>query len=63
MIFRAESEKAGRAMMNNDPAVQKGVMRATLFPFRVALMEHREDAQARFSLSTLSAFSKFTKES
>jgi uncharacterized protein YciI len=38
-IFRAESEEAAREIMNNDPAVKKGVMRATLFPFRVALME------------------------
>ena len=37
-IFRAESEEAAREFMNNDPAVKKGVMRATLFPFRVALM-------------------------
>ena len=38
-ILRAESEEAARDIMNNDPAVKKGVMRATLFPFRVALME------------------------
>ena len=38
-IFRAESEEAAREIMNNDPAVKKGVMRAALFPFRVALME------------------------
>ena len=39
VIFRAESDEAAREIMNNDPAVKKGVMRATLFPFRVALME------------------------
>jgi uncharacterized protein YciI len=39
VIFRAESEEAARAIMNNDPAVKNGLMRATLFPFRVALME------------------------
>jgi len=39
VIFRAESEETARAIMNNDPAVKNGVMRATLFPFRVALME------------------------
>jgi uncharacterized protein YciI len=38
-IFRAESEEAAREIMSNDPAVKKGVMHATLFPFRVALME------------------------
>ncbi len=41
VIFRAESEQAAREIMNNDPAVKKGVMRATLFPYRVALMEGR----------------------
>jgi len=39
VILRAESEEAAREIMNNDPAVKNGVMRATLFPFRVALME------------------------
>ena len=41
IIFRAESEEAARAIMNGDPAVRKGVMRATLFPFHTALMEGR----------------------
>jgi uncharacterized protein YciI len=39
VIFRAESEGAAREIMNNDPAVKNGVMRATLYPFHVALME------------------------
>jgi uncharacterized protein YciI len=39
VIFRAGSEEAAREIMNNDPAVKNGVMRATLFPFRVAVME------------------------
>jgi uncharacterized protein YciI len=39
VIFRAESETAARRIMNSDPAVAKGVMKATLFPYRVALME------------------------
>jgi uncharacterized protein len=39
VIFRAESEEAARAIMSDDPAVKKGVMRAALFPFRVILME------------------------
>ena len=38
VIFRAESEEAARAIMNADPAVQAGVMRARLFPYRIALM-------------------------
>jgi uncharacterized protein YciI len=41
IIFRAESEEAARAVMNSDPAVAKGVFRASLFPYKVALMEGR----------------------
>jgi len=36
-IFRAESEEAAHQIMNGDPAVKKGVMTATLYPFRVVL--------------------------
>ena len=36
-VFRAESEDAARQIMNRDPAVKKGVMRATLYPFKVVL--------------------------
>jgi uncharacterized protein YciI len=35
-IFRAESEDTARSIMNNDPAVSKGIMRAELFPYKVA---------------------------
>jgi len=35
-IFRTESEDAARMIMNNDPAMKKGVMRAALFPNKVA---------------------------
>jgi len=38
VIFKAESEEAARKVMNNDPAVRQGVMRAELYPYRVALM-------------------------
>ncbi len=41
VILRAGSEEAAREIMNNDPAVKNGVMRATLFPFRVAVMESK----------------------
>jgi uncharacterized protein YciI len=37
-IFEAEDEEAARQIMANDPAVLAGVMRATLYPYRVALM-------------------------
>jgi uncharacterized protein len=42
IIFRADSEEAAREIMNGDPAVKKGVMRATLFPFHTALIEARQ---------------------
>jgi uncharacterized protein len=37
-VFRAESEEEARRFMESDPAVAGGVMRAELFPFRVALL-------------------------
>jgi len=36
-IFRAESEDVARQIMNGDPAVKKGIMTATLYPFKVVL--------------------------
>ena len=38
VIFQAESDEAARTVMNQDPAVQKGLMQAELYPYRVALM-------------------------
>lgn len=38
VIFQADSEASAQQIMNNDPAVKKGVMRADLFPFRIALV-------------------------
>ncbi len=38
VIFQAESEKAARQVVNNDPAVRQRVMRAELYPYRIALM-------------------------
>ncbi len=37
-VFEAEDEAAARQIMANDPAVLGGVMRAILYPYRVALM-------------------------
>lgn len=37
VILAAESEAAARDLMEADPAVQGGVMRAELYPFRIAL--------------------------
>ncbi len=36
-IFQAESDDCALEIMNSDPAVRKGIMRAKLFPFRIAL--------------------------
>jgi uncharacterized protein YciI len=38
VIFKATSLADAHAVMNNDPAVRKGVMRAELYPYRIALM-------------------------
>lgn len=35
-IFRAESENEARSIMVNDPAVKGGLMRAELYPYKVA---------------------------
>ena len=37
VLLEAPSEEAASALMNEDPAVAQGVMRAELHPFRVAL--------------------------
>jgi uncharacterized protein YciI len=37
-IFEAEDESTARTIMENDPAVAGGVMSATLYPYKVALM-------------------------
>jgi uncharacterized protein YciI len=37
-VFQADSEKVAQHIMDNDPAVIAGVMRAELFPFRIVLM-------------------------
>ena len=38
VIFRADSEEAARRVMDQDPAVRNRVMRAELYPYRIALM-------------------------
>jgi uncharacterized protein YciI len=37
-IFEAADESAARTIMEADPAVRSGVMRAVLYPYKVALM-------------------------
>lgn len=36
-VFEADSEEAALEIMNGDPAVSAGVMRAELFPFKIVL--------------------------
>lgn len=44
VILRAPDEEKARDFMECDPAVQAGVMRAELFPFRIALWAANIDA-------------------
>lgn len=37
VIFEADNDEEASAIMNSDPAVEKGVMTAELFPYRVAI--------------------------
>ena len=37
-VFEAEDESAARQIMENDPAILGGVMTATLYPYKIALM-------------------------
>jgi uncharacterized protein YciI len=38
VIFKANSEDDARRIMENDPAVEHGIMHAELFPYKVALI-------------------------
>jgi uncharacterized protein len=37
VVFEAATEAVAMALMQNDPAVKPGVMKAALFPYRIAL--------------------------
>jgi uncharacterized protein YciI len=41
VVFRARALEAAQQIMEDDPSVKKGVMRAELFPFRVAWSSRR----------------------
>ncbi len=43
VIFRAVDDDDARALMNSDPAVRQGVIRAELFPYRIALWASPEE--------------------
>lgn len=45
VVFLAESEDEAAKVMAEDPAVEQGVMRAELFPYRVALWSSRPAAE------------------
>jgi uncharacterized protein YciI len=45
VIFNADSDEAAEAIAENDPAVRDGVMRAEVFPYRIALFSP-QNAQA-----------------
>jgi uncharacterized protein YciI len=36
IIFSAESEDSARSIMNDDPAVKHGIMKAELFPYKIS---------------------------
>ena len=38
VILEVNSEEEAQELMENDPAVKEGIMTATLFPYRVALI-------------------------
>lgn len=40
VILEVNSEEEAITLMENDPAVKEGIMTATLFPYRVALIKN-----------------------
>ncbi len=38
VILEVDSEEEAKDLMENDPAVKEGIMTATLYPYRVALI-------------------------
>jgi len=43
IIFKADDDEVAQAIVNNDPAVKNGVMRAELYLYQIALMGTLED--------------------
>jgi uncharacterized protein YciI len=41
-VLETESEQEARDIVNNDPAVLAGIMKPTLYPFRVSLLRGRD---------------------
>lgn len=42
VILETESEEEARKIMEDDPAVKKGIMKARLHPYRIALMRGKQ---------------------
>ncbi len=42
IVFFAESDEEAESIVQNDPAVKNKIMRAELFPYRIALMAQPE---------------------
>ncbi len=42
-IVETDSEEEAREIMNNDPAVSSGIMKPTIYPYRVSLLRGRDD--------------------
>jgi uncharacterized protein YciI len=46
VVIEVESEDAAREIMENDPSIKHGLMSATLYPYRLALLRGQgDDAQ------------------
>jgi uncharacterized protein YciI len=41
-VIETESEEEAREIMNNDPAVLSGIMKPTIYPYRVSLLRGRD---------------------
>ena len=40
VILEVDSEEEATSLMESDPAIKEGIMTATLFPYRVALIKN-----------------------
>ncbi|HWA06935.1 MAG TPA: YciI family protein [Ignavibacteria bacterium] len=41
-ILETETEEEARDITNNDPAVRSGIMKPTMYPYRVSLLKGRD---------------------